>query len=87
MKASEDLKVCTLVEFCVRGFFKDDCLFVVEDEGGGHGQRLVGLQETDAQPALRPGLNAGRNGHHELSAATETHMAVISPTELQVWSM
>lgn len=72
------------MEFCVRGFFKDDCLFVVEDEGGGHGQRLVGLQETDAQPALRSGFDAGRNGHHELSAATETHMAVISPTELQV---
>lgn len=42
-------------------------MFVVEDEGGGHGQRLVGLQETDAQPALHPGLDDGGNGNHELS--------------------
>lgn len=56
-------------------------MFVVEDEGGGHGQRLVGLQETDAQPALRPGLDDGGNGNHELSESAS--MTVISPTEHQ----
>lgn len=48
-------------------------MLFLEDEGGGHGQRLVGLQETDAQPAMRPGLDDGGNGNHELSAATQTY--------------
>lgn len=74
IKASNDLKYCTLVEFCVWCFFKDGCFFSPEDESGGHGQSLVGLQEAEAQPGLRPGFDDRRDGHHVLSVATETHM-------------
>lgn len=61
-------------------------MFVVEDQGGGHGQGLVGLHETDAQPALRPGLHDGGNGHHELSerCKQDSYLAAGAPKPMDV---
>lgn len=61
------------MELRVRNSLKDEHFVVVVGENGGHGQRLVGLQETGAQLARRSNFDGGGNGHHELSAATETY--------------